>query len=152
MFSLIFLPKMGFLGGPDGKQPACQCRRHKWHGSLPGLGRSLGEGNGNPLQYACLENLMEGGVCGRLQSMGLQGIKQDRATSLSLLLSRLILNVRTHSLYSGFSLYAIPSVLPLHTEKLYIRGINDFPRFNFRNIYIYNRTTLLCVHVLFLKY
>ena len=89
---------------------------------------------------------------GRLQSMGLQGIKQDRATSLSLLLSRLILNVRTHSLYSGFSLYAIPSVLPLHTKKLYIRGINDFPRFHFRNIYIYNRTTLLCVHVLFLKY
>ena len=71
---------------------------------------------------------------GRLQSMGLQRIKQDRATSLSLSLSRLILNVRTHSLYSGFSLY---SVLPLHTKKLYIRGINDFPRFHFRNTYIY---------------
>jgi len=29
-------------------------------GSIPGLGRSLGEGNGNPLQYSCLENLMYG--------------------------------------------------------------------------------------------
>ena len=28
-------------------------------GSIPGLGRSLGEGNGNPLQYSCLENAMD---------------------------------------------------------------------------------------------
>ena len=31
-------------------------------GSIPGLGRSTGEGNGNPLQYSCLENPMEGGA------------------------------------------------------------------------------------------
>ena len=31
-------------------------------GSIPGSGRSLGEGNGNPLQYSCLENPMERGV------------------------------------------------------------------------------------------
>ena len=31
-------------------------------GSIPGLGRSPGEGNGNPLQYSCLENPMEGGA------------------------------------------------------------------------------------------
>ena len=30
--------------------------------SIPGLGRSPGEGNGNPLQYSCLENLMDGGA------------------------------------------------------------------------------------------
>ena len=30
--------------------------------SIPGLGRSPGEGNGNPLQYSCLENPMEGGA------------------------------------------------------------------------------------------
>ena len=29
---------------------------------IPGLGRSLGEGNGNPLQYSCLENPMGGGA------------------------------------------------------------------------------------------
>ena len=29
-------------------------------GSIPGLGRSLGEGNGNPLRYSCLENPMDG--------------------------------------------------------------------------------------------
>ena len=31
-------------------------------GLIPGLGRSPGEGNGNPLQYSCLENPMEGGT------------------------------------------------------------------------------------------
>ena len=31
-------------------------------GSIPGSGRSLGEENGNPLQYSCLENPMEGGA------------------------------------------------------------------------------------------
>ena len=32
-------------------------------GSIPGLGRSPGEGNSNPCQYSCLENPMEGGAC-----------------------------------------------------------------------------------------
>ena len=36
--------------------------------SIPGSGRSPGEGNGNPLQYSCLENLIE--EPGRLQSIG----------------------------------------------------------------------------------
>ena len=31
-------------------------------GSIPGLGRSPGEGNGNPLQYSCLENPMDAGA------------------------------------------------------------------------------------------
>ena len=42
-------------------------------GSIPGLGRSPGEGNGNPLQYSCLENPMDEKP-GRLQSMGLQRV------------------------------------------------------------------------------
>ena len=39
--------------------------------SIPGWGRSLGVGNGNPVQYSCLENSMDRGA-GRLQSMGSQ--------------------------------------------------------------------------------
>ena len=38
-------------------------------GLIPGSGRSPGEGNGNPLQYSCLENSVDRGA-GRLQSMG----------------------------------------------------------------------------------
>ena len=41
-------------------------------GSIPASGRSPGEGNGNPLQYSCLENPMDTEEPGRLQSMGSQ--------------------------------------------------------------------------------
>ena len=33
-----------------------------WVGKIPGLGRSPGEGNGNPLQYSCIENSVDGGA------------------------------------------------------------------------------------------
>ena len=48
-----------FPGGSDGKASAYNVRDP---GSIPGSGRSLGGGNGNPLQYACLENPMDGGA------------------------------------------------------------------------------------------
>ena len=47
-----------FHGGSDGKEPACSVG---YLGSIPGSGRFSGEGNGNPLQYPCLENPMDGG-------------------------------------------------------------------------------------------
>ena len=47
----------GFPGGSDGKVSACNARDP---GPIPGLGRSHGEGNGNRLQYSCLENPMDG--------------------------------------------------------------------------------------------
>ena len=50
---------MNFLGGPDGKASAYNAGDC---GSIPGSGRSSGEGNGNPLQYSCLENPMDGGA------------------------------------------------------------------------------------------
>ena len=43
----------------SGQESACQCWRHKRGKSVPGLGRTLREGNGNPLQYSCLENLLD---------------------------------------------------------------------------------------------
>ena len=49
----------GFPGGSDGKVSACNVVDL---GSIPGSGRSPGEGNGNPLQYSCLENSMDGGA------------------------------------------------------------------------------------------
>ena len=45
--------------GSEGKASACSAGDL---GSIPGLGRSPGEGNGNPLQYSCLENPMDGGT------------------------------------------------------------------------------------------
>ena len=47
---------MSFLGGSEGKVSACNAGDL---GSIPGSGRSPGEGNGNPFQYSCLENPMD---------------------------------------------------------------------------------------------
>ena len=47
---------MGFPGGSDGKESACNARDV---GSIPVSGRSPGEGNGYPLQYFCLDNSMD---------------------------------------------------------------------------------------------
>ena len=49
----------GFPGGSDDKESTCNAGDL---GSIPGLGRSPGEGNGNPLQYSCLENPMDRGA------------------------------------------------------------------------------------------
>ena len=46
----------GFPDGSDGKESACNAGDQ---GSIPWLGRSPGEGNGNPLLYSCLENPMD---------------------------------------------------------------------------------------------
>ena len=45
----------------SGKEPACQAGDM---GLIPGLGKSPGEGNGNPLQYSCLGNLIDKGAWG----------------------------------------------------------------------------------------
>ena len=50
----------GFSGGASGKEPSAGDMRDT--DSIPGSGRSPGEGHGNPLQYFCLENPMDGGA------------------------------------------------------------------------------------------
>ena len=50
---------MGFPGGSDAKASACNAGDP---GSISGSGRYSGEGNGNPLQYSCLENPTNGGA------------------------------------------------------------------------------------------
>ena len=56
---MSFIEIYEFPGGSDGKASACNVGDP---GSIPGLGRSPGEGNGNPLQYSCLENPIDGGA------------------------------------------------------------------------------------------
>ena len=51
--------ELGFPCGSDGKESACNAGDL---GSIPGSGRSLGEGNGNPLQYSYLENPVDRGA------------------------------------------------------------------------------------------
>ena len=63
----------GFTGGSVIKNPPANAGDT---GSIPELGRSSREGNGNLLQYSCLGNLMDR-VAGRLQSMGSPRVGHD---------------------------------------------------------------------------
>ena len=54
--------KMGFPGDTVVKNLPANAGDARNLGSIPGVGRSPGEGNGNPLQYSCLENLMDRGA------------------------------------------------------------------------------------------
>ena len=67
----------GFPGGSDGKESACSVGHL---GSIPGSGRSTGEGNGNPRQYSCLENPMDGGAW-QATYHGVAKIRHDWVTS-----------------------------------------------------------------------
>ena len=57
-YNSIFVPN----GFPDGSEVKASASNAGDLGSIPGSGRSPGEGNGNPLQYSCLENPMDGGA------------------------------------------------------------------------------------------
>ena len=52
----------GMPGGASGKEPSCQCRRHKRHEFNPWVRKIPGGGHGNPLQYSGLENPMDRGA------------------------------------------------------------------------------------------
>ena len=66
----------GFPPSSIGKESACSAGDP---GSIPGLGRSPGEGNRHPLQYSCLENPRREEP-GRLQYMGSQRVRHDLGT------------------------------------------------------------------------
>ena len=59
IFSSIKVFSWCFPGGSNGKESTCKAGDP---GSIPGSGRSSGEGNGYPLQYSCLENSMDRGT------------------------------------------------------------------------------------------
>ena len=71
--SLVKTLMLGFPCGSVGKESACNVEDLSL---IPGSERPPGEENGNPLQYSCLENPMDGGA-GGLQAIGSQRVRQD---------------------------------------------------------------------------
>ena len=57
-----YLQCVGFLGGSAVRESACKAGDATEASSIPGLERSPGGRHGNPLQYSCLENPMDGGA------------------------------------------------------------------------------------------
>ena len=66
-------PSLGFPGGSDGKESACNAGEL---GLISGLGRSSGGGHGDPLQYSCLENPMDRGAW-RATVHGVKRVRHD---------------------------------------------------------------------------
>ena len=60
-FNVIVVP-LGFSGGASGKEPPASAGDTRDLGLITGLGRPPGGGNGNPLQYSCLQNPMDTGA------------------------------------------------------------------------------------------
>ena len=61
-FLLMTMNHSGVSWWLRGKESACSAGDIGDMGSIPGLGRSPGDGHGNPLQYSCLENPMDRGA------------------------------------------------------------------------------------------
>ena len=89
---------LGFPGGSNGEESACNAGDP---GSIPGSGRSPGEGNGNPLQYSCPENSMDRGAW-RAHSMGLPRAGHDWATNTQEAQSPFPLLVTSLQIYCSF--------------------------------------------------
>ena len=79
---------VGFPSGSVVKNPPASARDM---GLIPGSERSLGEGNGNPLQYSCLGNPLDRGAWW-LQSMGLQRVRHDLTTKQQKFISIGVIN------------------------------------------------------------
>ena len=75
------LSRVGFPDSSDSKESACNAGDP---GSIPGSGISPGEGNGNPLQYSCLEDSMDRGAWkATLVSWGHRKVKHNWATNIA---------------------------------------------------------------------
>ena len=96
---------MSFPGGSAGKESTCSVGNL---GSIPGLGRSPGEGNSYPLQYSGLENSVDYSPWGHKES--------DMTERLSL------------SLFSEKGLYYVQNFQRWETEKIYFRAASKLVR------------------------
>ena len=111
---------LGFPGGSDGKASAWNAGDQ---GSIPGSGRSPGEGNGNPLQHSYLENPMDEGAW--LIGYSPWGHKQSDTTE---------------RLHLGFSMYDIMS--SANWEFYYFSDLDSFYFFFFSKCYRTSQTML----------
>ena len=76
-FLLMTMNHSGVSWWLRGKESACSAGDIGDMGSIPGLGRSPGDGHGNPLQYSCLENSRDREAWLAIQSAGSQGVRHD---------------------------------------------------------------------------
>ena len=98
---------MGFPGDSDSKESACNAGDL---GSIPGWGRSSREGNGNPLQYSCLENSTDRGAW----RATVHGVRRSR-TWLS--------DFHFHQIHHHMLLHSLPDTLCFAIQILNYRSL-----------------------------
>ena len=117
----------------DSKESACNSEDL---GSDAGLGKSLGEGNGDPLKYSCLDNPMDRGAWWATQSVGLQNLDATEQLTLSYLICAQI----TSFIYLQICRY--------RKKMVYVQIVHDFSNFRFiilpKKISVFQ---LPCIHV-----
>ena len=77
MFPLTIISVECFPRWLSGKEPPCQCRRHRRRGSIPGVRKIPWRRKWLPTQYSCLENPMDRGAWQAIQSIGSQRLGHD---------------------------------------------------------------------------
>ena len=105
----------GMPGGASGKEPSCQCRRHKRHEFNPWVRKIPGGGHGNSLQYSCLENPRDR----RAWWAAIYGVAQGR-TWLSDLAAAAAAN------RSGIFIYSLLCVFWVQKKICFIDYARDF--------------------------
>ena len=112
----------------SGKESTCQCRRCERPGFIPGLGRSRGIGNSNPLQYSCLENSFDRGAW--------RAIVQEVATSDIHTLFSLVPTSRQSASLVLFFIVAPPFLLHHDTGSVSFWGITLIQRLSHYILYL----------------
>ena len=120
---------MGFPGGSEVK--ACACSLGDL-GSIPGLGRFPGEGNGSPLQYSCLENPMNRGACVGYTPQGSKEL--DTTEQLHFTFN----NLQSEASFLIFLAFGVsPSAVSLPDGYPVISSIVCLFLFHFQELFIY---------------
>ena len=128
-FKLNHIQFYGFLSGSDGKESVCNSRDP---GLTPDLGRSPGEGNGNPLQCSCLENPVDRGAW-KATVNGVQRVRHDWATNTHIYRESFTVLCTVHTSLHHF--HSLPIIHTHHRTYNYCIIQCDFKNFDMRLYY-----------------
>ena len=126
----------GFPGGSEGKVSAYDVGDL---GQIPGLGRSSGEGNGNPLQYSCLENPMDR----EAWQATVHGVAKSRTrlSDFTSLHQEAVSHDNTYSSHHSYSQPLVPSLLKIATAD---RSLNSQTNFLPDMLYTQGKFQVFC--------
>ena len=104
------------------------------HNHIPGSGRSLGEGPGNPLQYSCLENPMDRGAW----QATVHGVTKESDTTEVTLHTHTYIHIITIYWYQHFTTRNFPCIFPYLPHFFFFFFFKEMKSFSFYYYYFFN--------------